>query len=148
MSGADLTKIVTRQSNGFIKFGLMYAMDKYENLYAADFAQARKAGGESFFNHSSFCGGSEVICAGVLAINEKGTLLYIDNASGHYKPAEDDLMRCLQVLIDSQVDLSRVRVFSISAQKNYIGDKFLQGQKEDWPSGWSRTLKIEDAVQG
>lgn len=86
---------------------IMYAMDKYGNLFCKN-ADPIAAMSE-FFNHSSFNTGHDVICAGCLAITN-GILQMIDNNSGHYKPTRDNLHNCVQVLDDEGVDLTNTEV--------------------------------------
>ena len=51
------------------------------------------------YNHSSFCAGREVICAGLIRIN-KGDITYISNESGHYTPPPTQLANAIQILAE------------------------------------------------
>lgn len=149
VSGRDLAaQVRSGRVSGLLKFGMMYAMDRYGNLYAVDSQTGKGEGKTGFFNHSSFCAGNEVICAGILAVNEEGELQYIDNSSGHYSPDEDALKRLLKILADAKVDLSRVRVKIHSTAKNYIGGNLLNGGKDEWPDAWNTTLKLAADIFG
>lgn len=85
-----------------------YAMDCYGNLYcrnvAGGFARDSVTFELKFFNHSSFNAGKNVICAGVLVI-DNGLLIHINNMSGHYRPTKDNLIECIKVLKADSVNL-------------------------------------------
>jgi hypothetical protein len=78
----------------------IYAMDKYGNLISiADNAQFDGKTYSAEHRHSSLNAGNNVICAGYIKV-EQGAIKYIDNKSGHYKPSEKDLARCIATLMD------------------------------------------------
>lgn len=81
-----------------------YAIDEYGNLFAQEVPNVNEA-----FNHSSFCRGKQVLCAGIIDIYN-GKLVYIDNMSGHYKPRPQHLASALRLLMSSGVDISQVEV--------------------------------------
>jgi hypothetical protein len=88
----------------------IYALDKYGNLMSVP--DTAKLGGpvESEHRHSSLNAGNKVICAGYIGI-QLGKITYIDNKSGHYKPAEQDLARAINILINEHsLDMSSTRV--------------------------------------
>lgn len=88
-----------------------YAMDDYGNIYTANDRLAGNRTGYAIFNHSSFTAGDNVICAGMLRINNAGRLTQIDNGSGHYKPNKDQLIAVLTILRDEYaVDLAPTEV--------------------------------------
>ncbi len=70
----------------------MYAADDMEFIYTAN--QPAKSG---TFHHSSFLSGRPVLCAGEIKL-EHGVIKHIDNGSGHYKPATQDLLNCVNLL--------------------------------------------------
>lgn len=86
---------------------LLYAMDSYGVLYSRENPQGLV--GYSHFNHSSIRSGGEVICAGMLQVENK-QLVMINNMSGHYKPTRDHLHNCLEVLAADGIDLAHARV--------------------------------------
>jgi hypothetical protein len=111
-----------------------YAMDRYGNLFFMEV----KGTGLRGFNHSSFCAGKGVICAGMLWFYE-GYLLYIDNDSGHYKPTRDNLRNAVLLLSnDYQVPLNYLKVGVRSPQKQdleyYGGTQFVTNSNgpPDW----------------
>ena len=129
-----------------------YAMDAYGHVYMVRNHMRRQnvvsfnsgtgrygLGNGSWFNHSSYLAGREVLCAGCLHIgydNQRGVeapgvLSAIDNCSGHYKPNRAALTRCLQVLQGEGVNVSRARVADYSAGlenvRIYWGENFLNG---------------------
>jgi hypothetical protein len=84
-----------------------YAMDKYGNLFSKKEAVASK---DSLrFNHSTYCSGKEIICAGTLACLD-GHLLKITNSSGHYKPTGSNVRSALIMLGQEGVALQDVSV--------------------------------------
>ncbi len=124
---------------------LMYAMDRFGGLYAGpavnndslhDVFRDTGIKGE-YFNHSSFNGGREVICAGILVIR-RGELLYIDNNSGHYQPTAANLVECLRSLQADGVRLENVGVSTLESRKGYTAYPeykalpFMRGQEEPW----------------
>jgi hypothetical protein len=92
----------------------MFAMDGYGNV----FARSDQLQGQEFFNHSSFNGGREVICAGMIGATN-GELDFISNESGHYQPSRGALYSCLQKLIGAHVTMvfgnTRTRVRAMGA---------------------------------
>jgi hypothetical protein len=48
-------------------------------------------------NHCSFLSGRPVMCAGNIGITN-GIIGYIDNGSGHYRPTQQNLLKCLKAL--------------------------------------------------
>lgn len=104
----------------FLKSLYMYAMDRYGNLFQSEelggaaLAQAATAVGQlgtamAKYNHSSFNAGRDVICAGLIGI-QNGYLVWIDHHSGHYKPSRQNLWEAVTLLNSDGVDLSRTNV--------------------------------------
>jgi hypothetical protein len=95
------------------KGGFAYAIDQYGDLISGDDAPKSSIGkmlqSHQRFNHSSLNAGKDVICAGVMKV-ENGRLTYIDNMSGHYKPTKRNLLNALELLRGLNVDLQRVQV--------------------------------------
>ena len=86
-------------------------------------------------NHSSFCAGREVICAGLIFF-WKGQLLHIDNESGHYAPKHNALYRTVEIIRDSGANLDYLRVGFLTADSKelFYARSFLQNaQHGDWP---------------
>ena len=104
----------------FFKSLHMYAMDRYGNLF-----QSEELGGAALtqaatnlgqlatamakYNHSSFNAGRDVICAGLIGI-QNGYLVWIDHHSGHYKPSRDNLWEAVTLLDNDGVDLSKAQI--------------------------------------
>jgi hypothetical protein len=129
----------------------MYAMDRYGNLFvdyddwghgalvlnttppANPRAAAIADRGKS--NHSSLCGGREVICAGTVFF-WKGQLIHIDNSSGHYSPRPAALYSAVQILdgAGTSLDYLRVGIQKPTGGMNYYKARtFLQHGPPDWP---------------
>jgi hypothetical protein len=87
--------------------GHMYAMDEYGTLFASP--AAGMAHGNQMWNHSSFNAGKDVICAGMIKIHN-GTLVYVDNDSGHYKPTRQHLHGMLTIISNEGINLAGVTV--------------------------------------
>lgn len=81
-----------------------YAMDEYGNLFAQETPDDPRA-----FNHSSFCRGKQVLCAGIVNIRN-GELTSINNMSGHYKPGPTHLANALRILAGNGLDLGQTEV--------------------------------------
>lgn len=131
----------------------MYAMDRYGNLFVAydnagfgqkvlNKATNAKREGREFrggqFNHSSFCAGREIICAGTVFF-WKGQLIHIDNSSGHYKPTRQNLWNAVNILVndyyggigDAACSYLRVGLMGVGLFK---AQSFLTNvQDPDWP---------------
>jgi hypothetical protein len=86
-----------------------YAIDEYGDLISTDDQALEEllAPQSQRFNHSTYNAGKSVICAGMIRVRA-GRLEHIDNASGHYKPEEDNLINALGLLAGLGVDLSKV----------------------------------------
>jgi hypothetical protein len=87
--------------------GYMYAMDEYGTLFASEPQGLSKNG--AYWNHSSFNAGKDVICAGIIKI-QNGALRYIDNASGHYKPDRQNLFELLSIFQAEGINLVGVNI--------------------------------------
>jgi hypothetical protein len=126
----------------------MWAMDRYGNLFV-DFTSAgygrhvmgidknsaaAAINARGVTNHSSFCAGREVICAGNIFF-WKGQLLHIDNQSGHYAPSRQALFNAVSILWNegAVLDYLRVGVASKNALAFHRGNTFLQHGRADWP---------------
>lgn len=77
--------------------GWPYAIDAYGNLFTKN-DQALNLHAKCMFNHSSFNAGNDVVCAGMICVNN-GMLQRISNNSGHYKPSRRNLFNAAQALI-------------------------------------------------
>jgi hypothetical protein len=51
-------------------------------------------------HHSSFLSGKTVICAGEIKLHQ-GQITHINNLSGHYLPTREDLLNCVEVLVNN-----------------------------------------------
>lgn len=81
-----------------------YAMDEYGNLFAQETPDGDRA-----FNHSSFCRGKQVACAGIIHV-VAGEIASINNMSGHYKPGANQLANALRILLANGLDLAQTAV--------------------------------------
>jgi hypothetical protein len=82
---------------------MVYAVDRYGNLFCLDLADGVQ------INHSSLLAGQDVIGAGCLCVRN-GSLRWIDNNSGHYRPTYQQLCNTLRVLVDQGLPLDDVMV--------------------------------------
>lgn len=85
------------------------------------------------FHHSSFFGGKAVSAAGIIVTDDDGYLAELHPHSGHYRPGEPDMQRCLCYLYSRGVSLDTFEVdmqqiFRISRQKEQKG--WLAGDKD------------------
>jgi len=107
-----------------------YAIDHYGNVFSKKMKY-----GELLFNHSSYCAGKEVLCAGTIgAIG--GTLIYLSNLSGHYKPHSGYLRQALSLFAGEGINLDNVMVESMDTKKTFIGRTLLvsgPNAAQDWP---------------
>lgn len=94
--------------------GGIYAMDTYGNLFAKGENAQDQIGNATFWNHSSFCRGKSVICAGTIAV-ERGIIRYIDNKSGHYKPTVANLVGAVRTLVANDVNVQHLNVVAFEA---------------------------------
>jgi hypothetical protein len=112
----------------------VYAVDRHGSMFVYDFFNADRDGRlMGYFNHSSFCAGREVMTAGTVVFLD-GTLKYISNASGHYKPDANHLRNYLVLLGQEGVDLGGVAVEDIM-RGTFRGSSILRnpGCAPDWP---------------
>lgn len=94
----------------------IYAMDKYGNLvtmpigvFFAKTGRKYSDQGDAQHNHSSLNAGADVISAGEIEFRQ-GKIVWIDNASGHYKPSARQLQNCVQSLhLADDADLSELK---------------------------------------
>jgi hypothetical protein len=114
-----------------------YAIDHYGNIFSK-----RMKYGELLFNHSSYCAGKEVLCAGTIGVIE-GNLVYLSNLSGHYKPHSGYLRQALMVFSGEGVNLDNVMVESMDTKKTFKAKTLLvagPNAAEDWQH-WSTHSK-------
>jgi hypothetical protein len=112
-----------------------YAVDQYGNI----FSKAAKWRGV-FFNHSSYCAGKAVLCAGTIGCYQ-GKLLYLSNLSGHYKPNSVYLRQLLQIIAEEGVDLSDTLVEAMDTKRALKATTLLRAVNaaEDWPHWVNKT---------
>ena len=72
-----------------------FAMGLNRSIYAHK--HSLYTGAKGSFYHSAYMAGQDVLCTGCITVKE-GTLTYINNASGHYKPKPQQLSLALQSL--------------------------------------------------
>lgn len=106
-----------------------YAVDRYGNIYSKKIKI-----GAVRFNHSSYCAGKAVLCAGTIACQD-GKPIYISNMSGHYKPNTAYVAQFLRVLNEEGVDLSNTLVESMDTKRAVKAMSLLQSAAapQDWP---------------
>ncbi len=84
-----------------------FAMGHDRSIYASAHKLGR--GPQGCFYHSAYMEGQKVLCAGAMTV-QQGQLTYINNASGHYQPSEDNLSVALNALQAQGVNMERVIV--------------------------------------
>jgi len=62
------------------------------------------------FHHSSFFGGKAVAAAGIFITDEEGFLTRLYPHSGHYRPGEAHVQRCLFFLFHEGIDLNTIEM--------------------------------------
>lgn len=98
---------------GVAGFAMGYNRDIYANSHK------NKGGEQGYFFHSAYMAGREVLCTGCITV-VAGKLTYINNASGHYRPNEQQLSLALQALLAIGVDISQVTVECLNPQPGQI----------------------------
>jgi len=84
-----------------------FAMGVNRNIYSS--RHWNHAASKGSFYHSSYFGGSEVLCTGCITV-VAGDLIYINNSSGHYRPEGRQLSPVLQALQAQGVNITNVTV--------------------------------------
>ncbi len=84
-----------------------FAMGVNRNIYSS--RHWNHAASKGSFYHSSYFGGSEVLCTGCITV-VAGDLTYINNDSGHYGPSRHQLSLALQALRAQGVNITNVTV--------------------------------------
>lgn len=127
----------------------IYALDANGNLYM----ELPGGDGGQALNHCSFLEGRPVVCAGTIGITG-GVVGYIDNASGHYRPNRQNLLRCLEVLRERIGDtyFAMVRVVDRSAAyptAMTFANRFLLKRGACLPDGYYKSAKgrYDDTTQ-
>lgn len=111
-----------------------FAMTLNRDLFVSGGHSIRDRDGAAYsFYHSSYVSGEDVVCTGCLtAVN--GTLTYINNWSGHYRPAPEQVQIVLESLQVRGVDISDVVVqykTASGASDLQIAPMFMQLQTPD-----------------
>jgi len=91
-----------------------FAMGLNRDIYAA--FHTRRHIPRGMFFHSAYMASREVLCTGCITVVE-GRLTYINNASGHYQPNEQQLALAVQALRSQGVDISRLKVQRFNAAR-------------------------------
>jgi hypothetical protein len=79
-------------------------------LYGSRKVTILNAHSKQRFHHSSFFGGKAVSAAGILVTDQDGYLTEVHPHSGHYRPGESDMQRCLYYLYSTGVDFDTFQV--------------------------------------
>lgn len=79
-------------------------------LYGSRKVTALSVHSRQRFHHSSFFGGKAVSAAGILVTDNEGYLKEIHPHSGHYRPGEPDMQRCLYYLHSTGVGFDTFEV--------------------------------------
>jgi hypothetical protein len=124
-------------------FSRTYAIDRYGNLFSKMEAVAPNRALR--FNHSSYCAGKEILCAGTLAC-DNGRLVYVSNLSGHYKPDASALSLALIVLGEEGVDLDNVAVNARGAAAGWCKGSTFVTHKDASPADWPH--KVDRGAYG
>lgn len=90
---------------------VLWTMDSYGNMFIYDTDIGKKLGIKQV-NHSSMNSGREVICAGMISVDD-GLVTYVTNTSGHYKPTKPHLAEALNILNDDGLNLGKARVMAV-----------------------------------
>ena len=99
---------------------LVYAIDQYGSIFAADAGDGDPTFTADGLNHSTLNAGKDVICAGNITVQfGKPT---IDNGSGHYAPTRQQLYDAINLLSDSGLDLTEwnVGIFDPNAKVTVV----------------------------
>lgn len=91
-------------------------------LYGSRKVTAVTAHSKQRFHHSSFFGGKAVSAAGIIVTDDEGYLTEVHPHSGHYRPGEPDIQRCLFHLYSKGVcldtfEVDMQQIFHVSRQK-------------------------------
>lgn len=109
----NLPNLDKKNPGPFLKALHAYAIDRYGNLFESrEFTaqQLQQYGANvKYFNHSTFNAGRNVICAGLIGI-QNGQLVWIDQHSGHYKPTRRNLKEAVELLQTDGADLTETKV--------------------------------------
>ena len=97
----------SKSSGGQSKGVAGFCMTLNRDLFAFRHFLKDKPGGA--FYHSSYTGGSDVLCTGCMTV-EKGILTYLNNFSGHYRPSPTQLQLVVDHLQSFGVPLAGVKV--------------------------------------
>ena len=110
-----------------------FAMTLNRDLFVNGGHSIRDRDGAAYsFYHSSYVSGEDVVCTGCLTAVH-GTLTYINNWSGHYKPSPSQVQIVLESLQVRGVDISNVIVQYKTAGGSdvQIAPHFMQLQQPD-----------------
>ncbi|MCY2935450.1 MAG: hypothetical protein NT172_14940 [Planctomycetota bacterium] len=66
---------------------------------------------KGIFYHSSYVAGNDILCTGCIMVDH-GTLIAIDNLSGHYQPTTEKLVLAIRRLESQGVDVSQLDVYA------------------------------------
>lgn len=90
---------------------VLWTMDRYGNMFVYNDADVWQQTQIAQVNHSSMNAGKEVICAGMITV-QNGVVTYITNTSGHYKPTDEHMANALAILLEEGLDLSRAEILT------------------------------------
>jgi hypothetical protein len=102
-----------------------FAMGQNRDIYA-HFHSVKPISRGAFF-HSAYMAGHKVICAGCITVVQ-GKLTYINNASGHYQPNEQQLALAVQAIQAQGVNVADLKVQRVNPGRTSRADLFFPSQ--------------------
>lgn len=122
-----------------------FCMTLNRNLYAFRHFLKDEFGGA--FYHSSYTGGSDVLCTGCLTV-EKGILTYINNFSGHYRPSPTQLQLVVDHLQSFGVPLAGVNVQVLDVHVKNVAHSPVMSAKDFLKHQEYRKLQFDPQARG
>ena len=119
-----------------------FAMGVNRSIYAS--RHWNHAAAKGSFYHSSYFGGSKVLCTGCMTVID-GHLTYINNDSGHYGPSVGQMSLALQALQAQGVDITNVTV-DILKNKAFVKMKATSLLKADDQKGMNFNIVSKDSL--
>jgi len=104
---------------------------------------SRTVANRSFFYHSSYVAGNDILCTGCIMVN-RGTLIAIDNLSGHYQPSTEKLVLAIRQLESQGVDVSQLDVYARAINK-WIKAPALLNDRDILSNTYNRPVPVHKA---
>lgn len=133
------------KSHGIDKGVAGFCMTLSHQLFAKKhhLVKSKERTNKGIFYHSSYVAGNDILCTGCIMVDH-GTLIAIDNLSGHYQPSTEKLVLAIRQLESQGVDVSQLDVYAIAINQ-WIKAPALLNDRDILSNTYNRPVPVHKA---